>query len=69
MGSSILIAGVVTALLTAPLFDRVFTKHLGLTVKVIVPVISLAWLGLVWASTRYSSSARRLEIDLTLVCS
>lgn len=49
MGATLLLAGVVAAFLTAPLFDRVFTHHLAITAKCLVPLVDLAWLSLIWA--------------------
>ncbi|KAH8828337.1 major facilitator superfamily domain-containing protein [Flagelloscypha sp. PMI_526] len=49
MGACLLLSGVVAALVTAPLFDRVFTHHLAITSKSIVPIIALAWLSMIWA--------------------
>lgn len=37
------------AIITAPLFDRVFTHHLAVTSKVLIPVIAGGWLSLIWA--------------------
>jgi len=48
MGGAMIISGVIAAIATAPLFDRVLTKHLGLTSKIIVPILSVAWLSLIW---------------------
>jgi FLVCR family MFS transporter 7 len=42
------VSGIIAAIVTAPLFDRILTKHLGYTTKVIVPLLSLAWLSLIW---------------------
>lgn len=49
MGSTILLVGLVTTIITAPLFDRVFTHHLALTAKFLCPIVGAAWLSLIWA--------------------
>lgn len=49
MGACLLLSGIVAAIVTAPLFDRVFTHHLALTAKVLVPILAGAWLSLIWA--------------------
>jgi hypothetical protein len=49
LGATLLLSGLVAAIITAPLFDRVFTHHLAMTSKVLVPVVSGAWLSLIWA--------------------
>ncbi|KAJ7647381.1 major facilitator superfamily domain-containing protein [Roridomyces roridus] len=49
MGAALLLSGIVAAIATAPLFDRVFTFHLGITLKLLVPIIGACWLSLIWA--------------------
>ena len=49
MGATLLLAGIIAAIITAPLFDRVFTHHLAITAKVFVPFVGAAWLSLIWA--------------------
>nr|GAT57653.1 MFS general substrate transporter [Mycena chlorophos] len=49
MGATLLLSGVVAAIATAPLFDRVFTSHLAITAKVLVPILAVVWLSLIWA--------------------
>lgn len=49
LGATLLLAGIVSAAISAPLFDRVFTHRIGVTLKVLVPIVSLAWLSLIWA--------------------
>ncbi|EMD35040.1 hypothetical protein CERSUDRAFT_96955 [Gelatoporia subvermispora B] len=49
MGATILIAGLVGATITAPLFDRVLTHHLARTCKTFIPFLAAAWLSLIWA--------------------
>jgi FLVCR family MFS transporter 7 len=51
MGAALLLTGIVAAILTAPLFDRVLTHHLGITIKILVPIVAVAWLSLIWAGT------------------
>ena len=48
-GAALLLVGLVAAIITAPLFDRVFTHHLALTGKILVPIIGMVWLSLIWA--------------------
>jgi hypothetical protein len=49
MGATLLLAGLVCAAATAPLFDRVLTRHLAWTCKALCPVLAALWLSLVWA--------------------
>lgn len=49
MGATLLLSGLVAAFVTSPLFDRVFTHHLALTCKVLIPINAAAWLSLIWA--------------------
>ena len=51
MGATLLLAGLVCAVVTSPLFDRVFTRHLAITCKVLCPILAAAWLSLIWAGT------------------
>ncbi|EAU91725.1 hypothetical protein CC1G_04493 [Coprinopsis cinerea okayama7 len=48
-GACLLLTGIVGAIISAPLFDRVFTHHLALTTKVFVPVTAAGWFSLIWA--------------------
>ena len=54
MGATLLLVGIVTTAVTAPLFDRVFTNHLAITVKVLCPFLGGAWLALIWAGAYLS---------------
>jgi FLVCR family MFS transporter 7 len=49
LGATLLLVGIVSAIITAPLFDRVFTHHLALTSKILVPCIACAWVGFIFA--------------------
>jgi FLVCR family MFS transporter 7 len=53
MGATLLLAGIVAAVITAPLFDRVFTHHLAITAKIFVPLVGVAWLALIWVGEHY----------------
>lgn len=49
MGGIFLISGLVAAILSAPLFDRVFSYHLARTVKIVLPILGVCWIGLIFA--------------------
>jgi MFS transporter, FLVCR family, MFS-domain-containing protein 7 len=49
LGACLLLTGLVAAIITAPLYDRVFTNHLALSIKLLVPPLGGAWLSLIWA--------------------
>lgn len=49
MGATLLLAGIIAAAVTSPLFDRVLTSHLSITIRTLVPVLSALWLSMVWA--------------------
>jgi hypothetical protein len=49
MGACFLLSGLVAAIVTAPLFDRVFTHHLAVTSKILVPFIAVGWFSFIWA--------------------
>ncbi|KAJ3846390.1 MFS general substrate transporter [Lentinula lateritia] len=45
----LLLTGLVAVIITAPLFDRVFMKHLAVSAKVLLPMLGGSWLSLIWA--------------------
>jgi hypothetical protein len=49
MGAVLLLSGIVAAIVTAPLFDRVLTHHLAISTKCLVPVVAAGWVSLIWA--------------------
>ncbi|KAG8768544.1 hypothetical protein FRC16_006995 [Serendipita sp. 398] len=49
MGGAFLLSGLVAAILSAPIFDRVLIYHLAKTVKILLPVLGVMWIGLVFA--------------------
>ncbi|KAG8817336.1 hypothetical protein FRC19_011415 [Serendipita sp. 401] len=49
MGGAFLLSGLVAAILSAPIFDRVLIYHLAKTVKILLPVLGVVWIGLVFA--------------------
>lgn len=51
MGACLLLSGLVTAIITSPLFDRVLTRHLAITCKLLCPILGGMWLSLIWTST------------------
>ncbi|KAG2150568.1 major facilitator superfamily domain-containing protein [Suillus clintonianus] len=48
-GATLLLSGVIASVISAPLFDRVLTHHLGITLKILVPIAAGGWLSLIWA--------------------
>jgi hypothetical protein len=52
MGAAMLLSGIVAAIITSPIFDRVLTHHLGLAVRILCPTIAAAWLSLIWAGKK-----------------
>ncbi|CDO70414.1 hypothetical protein BN946_scf184999.g55 [Trametes cinnabarina] len=51
MGAVLLLVGLIAAAITSPLYDRVLTHHLALSVKVLCPILLACWLALIWEST------------------
>lgn len=49
ISASLLLSGIASAIITAPLFDRFFTHRLGITLKILVPVVAVGWFSLIWA--------------------
>lgn len=81
LGACLLLTGIVSAIITAPLFDRVFTHHLAMTTKAFVPITAVAWFSLIWAIKRNNlaglfvimtiigvSSVTMLPVALELAC-
>lgn len=62
MGAALLLAGIVAAAITAPIFDRVFTRHLGLSLRLMIPVLSALWLSLIWAGKHSEPRIYRLGL-------
>ena len=48
MGGIFLLSGLLAALISAPLFDRVLIHHLAKTVKFALPILSIAWICLIF---------------------
>lgn len=48
-GACLLLTGLAASAVTSPLFDRVFTKHITISIKVCIFILSGAWLSLIWA--------------------
>jgi MFS transporter, FLVCR family, MFS-domain-containing protein 7 len=49
MGAALLLSGIVAAIATSPAFDRILTHHLGITVRILCPIVAIAWFSLIWA--------------------
>jgi len=43
-----LLSGMLAAIVTAPLFDRIFTYRLALASKILVPIVGVGWFSLIW---------------------
>jgi FLVCR family MFS transporter 7 len=57
LGATLLFAGIIAAVVTAPIMDRVFTHHLAFASKIIVPIIAATWLGFIWAVKPHNLAA------------
>jgi MFS transporter, FLVCR family, MFS-domain-containing protein 7 len=49
MGGVFLLSGLVAAILSAPIFDRVLVDYLARTVKILLRSLGVVWIGLVFA--------------------
>lgn len=49
MGACLLLSGMAAAIVSGPIFDRVFTHHLAVTSKCFVPFAAAGWFVLIWA--------------------
>ena len=52
MGAAMLLSGILAAIITSPILDRVLTHHLGLAARILCPITAAAWLSLIWAGER-----------------
>ncbi|KAG8988542.1 hypothetical protein FRB94_001911 [Tulasnella sp. JGI-2019a] len=81
VGAALFIAGLVGAVSISPLFDRVFTNHLAWSLRLVLPIVAGAWIGLIWAISSHGlgpsygvlcvagfSSFMLLPVTLELAC-
>ncbi|KAG8213882.1 major facilitator superfamily domain-containing protein [Butyriboletus roseoflavus] len=69
LGATLLLSGIVAAAVTAPLFDRFFTHRLGITLKILVPIVAVGWFSLIWA-VRPNNTAALFAIFVVIgICS
>jgi len=69
LGAVLLLSGLVAAIVTAPLFDRVLTHHLALISKFVVPIIAAAWLSLIWAVKPHNTAGLFAVMVIIGACS
>ncbi|KAJ7036834.1 major facilitator superfamily domain-containing protein [Mycena alexandri] len=65
MGATLLLCGIAAAVVTAPLFDRVFTSHLARTMKALVPIVAAGWFSLIWAVRPHNTAP--LFVIMTII--
>ena len=53
LGACLLLAGMLAAVVTAPLFDRIFTYRLALASKILVPFVGVGWFSLIWGGMSF----------------
>lgn len=49
LGATLLGSGIIASLASAPLYDRIFTRHLGLSIQISCPIVAGSWIGLIFA--------------------
>jgi len=69
MGAALLLAGIVAAVATSPIFDRVLTHHLGITLRTLCPTVAVAWLSLIWAVRANNTGGLFAIFTLIGICS
>ncbi|KAG5647055.1 hypothetical protein DXG03_001425 [Asterophora parasitica] len=69
LGACLLLTGIVSAIVTAPLFDRVFTHRLAITSKTLVPMVGAGWLSLIWAVRPHNLAGLFAIMTILGVCS
>ncbi|KAH9856353.1 major facilitator superfamily domain-containing protein [Lenzites betulinus] len=48
MGAVLLLVGLIAAGVTSPLYDRILTHRLALSLKVLCPIFAACWIALIW---------------------
>ncbi|KAI0726541.1 major facilitator superfamily domain-containing protein [Fomitopsis betulina] len=69
MGATILLVGLVSTIITAPIFDRILTHQLALTCKCLCPLIGGGWLSLIWAIRQHNTGALFAIMAIIGACS
>jgi len=69
IGACLLLTGILGAIISAPLFDRVFTHHLAITSKILVPILGVTWLSLIWAVKPHNTGGLFAIMTILGVCS
>ncbi|EJD52795.1 MFS general substrate transporter [Auricularia subglabra TFB-10046 SS5] len=52
VGAALLFSGIVAAVVSAPILDRVLTNHLGIAIRVLMPILAAGWVGFIFAVKR-----------------
>jgi len=68
MGSALLIAGIVSAVLTGPIFDRVITHQHALAIKVANVIVAVGWFSMIWAIRRDNTAAMVVVVIIIGAC-
>jgi len=69
IGAVMLLSGVVAAISITPILDRILTRHLGTTRKLLFPFIAGSWLSLIWAVKSNNTAALFVIFVVIGVCS
>ncbi|KAI0830125.1 MFS general substrate transporter [Trametes gibbosa] len=65
MGAVLLLVGLVAAAITSPLYDRVLTHHLALSLKLLCPILAACWIALIWERLTLLPAVLELAVELT----
>lgn len=52
VGAALLFSGILAAIVSAPILDRVLTNHLGMAIRVLMPILAAGWVGFIFAVKR-----------------
>ncbi|KAI0302742.1 MFS general substrate transporter [Russula brevipes] len=69
MGAAMLLSGIVAAIATSPIFDRILTHHLGITARIICPIVGAGWFSLIWAVRPNNAAALYAILVVIGICS
>ncbi|KAI6037951.1 major facilitator superfamily domain-containing protein [Pisolithus marmoratus] len=69
LGATVSLSGIIAAVVSALLLDRVFTHGMGVTFRIIIPIVSLVWLSLIWTVTPNNTAILFVSMVIIGTCS
>jgi len=69
MGAAMLLSGILAAIVTSPILDRVLTHHLAFATRILCPIVAVSWLSLIWAVRPHNVAALFAIFVIIGICS